>query len=135
MMTCTTTASGGCGKFLAYLISAHTPVCQMAELHIPINTKILCRMRSLDTLHSFWIPNARAKQDIQPDMTIPLWFDSTKLGNWQISGAEYCGVGHTKMAATLIVHTEADYKAWQEKHREEFGPHDPELHKVWKFWR
>ncbi len=107
----------------------------LAELHIPVNTKILCRMRSIDTLHSFWIPNARAKQDIQPNMTIPLWFDSTKLGNWQISCAEYCGVGHTKMAGTLIVHTEADYKAWQEKHLEDFGPHDPELHKVWKNWR
>lgn len=48
------------------------------ELHIVEGRRILIDLRSMDVLHSFFLPNMRIKQDAVPGLSIPVWFDATK---------------------------------------------------------
>lgn len=47
-------------------------------LHVPVNTRVTIQLRSLDVLHSFFLPNLRLKQDTVPGLTVTQWFQATK---------------------------------------------------------
>jgi cytochrome c oxidase subunit 2 len=110
-------------------------VTKLGELHIPVHTKIFVHLRTLDVLHSFWLPNARIKQDLLPGRTIKQWFEIVKTGDFQISCAELCGIGHTKMGGRLIVHTKKDFRRWLKERKQEQGDHLPEMDPYWKHWK
>lgn len=83
---------------------------QANELHVPIDTTIVFELEAKDVLHSFWVPTMRLKQDAIPGRTIRGWFRVTKTGTYDIACAEICGVGHTAMRASLIVHTKEEFE-------------------------
>jgi cytochrome c oxidase subunit 2 len=85
---------------------------KLAELHVPVGKKIIVKLQTRDVLHSFWLPNARLKQDLLPGRTINQWFEITKPGRYPVVCAELCGNGHTTMQATLVAESEADYRKW-----------------------
>ena len=82
------------------------------QLHFPANRPILIWLESEDVLHSFFIPQLRVKQDAVPGMTIPVWFEATKAGDYQIGCAELCGLGHYRMRARVTIHEPAAYETW-----------------------
>ena len=82
------------------------------ELVVPVKTPVVFNLRSRDVLHSFFVPNLRLKQDAVPGMTIPVWFQAERTGEFDLICAELCGWGHYKMAGRLIVKTQEDYDAW-----------------------
>ena len=55
-------------------------------------------------LHSFYLPQFRIKQDAVPGLTIPVWFDSDRAGEFELVCAELCGWGHYKMRGKVTVH-------------------------------
>lgn len=83
------------------------------QLHIPVNTKVRATLESEDVIHSFFLPNFRLKQDAVPGMRIPIWFDATRTGNWEIACAELCGLGHYRMKGAVTVHTAEEFNTWQ----------------------
>lgn len=83
------------------------------QFHFPVNEDITILLESEDVIHSFFIPELRVKQDAVPGMTIPVWFDATQTGNFEIACAELCGLGHYYMMASVTVHSAADFDAWQ----------------------
>lgn len=106
--------------------------------------KVLVHLKTLDVLHSFFLPHVRVKQDALPGKTIPVWFAVTdanavrweqdgqvrwvekgynpKTGEttdpgmiWELACAEFCGSRHSMMRGKLYVHeTEQDFLAWLE---------------------
>lgn len=50
------------------------------DLHIPVGEEILIELKSMDVLHSFFLPNLRVKQDAVPGMKIPVWFKAARTG-------------------------------------------------------
>ncbi len=82
------------------------------QLHFPVNRPILIQLESEDVLHSFFIPQLRVKQDAVPGMTIPVWFEATKTGAYQIGCAELCGLGHYRMRARVTIHEPDGYERW-----------------------
>ena len=52
----------------------------MNDLHVPVNEEILIDLKSMDVLHSFFLPNMRVKQDAVPGMRIPVWFRAIETG-------------------------------------------------------
>ena len=48
------------------------------QLHVPVGRKVRLEMRSLDVLHSLFLPHLRVKQDIIPGRTIVAWFEATR---------------------------------------------------------
>lgn len=87
-----------------------------AELHVPAGKDVRVVLRSNDVLHSFFLPNARIKQDAVPGRAIDVWFNITQPGTYELACAELCGFGHTTMKAAMIVHTPADFAAWMASH-------------------
>ena len=88
------------------------------EFVVPANTKVVFNLKSRDVLHSFFVPVFRLKQDAVPGMTIPVWFEATEPGEYDLICAELCGWGHYKMAGRMIVLAPDDYDAWLAGERE-----------------
>jgi cytochrome c oxidase subunit 2 len=90
------------------------------DLHLPVNEEILVELKSMDVLHSFFLPNMRMKQDAVPGMKIPVWFRATKEGVYDLVCAELCGWGHYKMKGRLTIESRAKYDEWlQQKYLEQ----------------
>ena len=83
------------------------------ELHAPLGRPVLLRMTSQDVIHSFFVPEFRVKQDIVPGMEIPLWFEPSKAGSFEIGCAQLCGSGHYRMRGDVIVTSPEDFRAWE----------------------
>lgn len=79
---------------------------------VPVNTDIVFQLRSRDVIHSFFVPQFRLKQDAMPGMETPMWFNATKIGDYDLICAELCGWGHYKMAGRVRVVSQEDYEAF-----------------------
>lgn len=86
-------------------------IVSLNELHVPLGKPTLIYMTSKDVIHSFFVPEFRVKQDVVPGMRIPLWFEPTMTGTFEIGCAQLCGLGHYRMKGTVIVHTPEEYEA------------------------
>jgi cytochrome c oxidase subunit 2 len=101
------------------------------ELHVWEGANVKIYLKTLDVLHSFYLPNLRLKQDALPGKTIPMWFKATDsntrfdpqtgkceepkdiLKRWEIACAELCGGRHYAMRGRLYVHPNAqDFQRW-----------------------
>lgn len=82
------------------------------QMHVPVNTVVLVSLRSKDVIHSFFLPNLRLKQDAVPGREIPVWFEATKAGKYEIPCAELCGFGHSGMLGHLTVYSRDEYMRW-----------------------
>jgi len=106
------------------------------ELHVPVGRKVVVKLQTRDVLHSFWLPNARLKQDLLPGRTIKQWFEITKPGRYPVVCAELCGNGHTTMQSTLIAMDDAEYRKWADDQSEKNPLRDDlQLQDMWKYWR
>ena len=81
-------------------------------LNVPVNKKIIVQLTAKDVIHNFFLPVMRVKQDAIPGMTIPLWFEATQTGKFEIACAQLCGVGHTQMRGFFNVMTQQEYDTW-----------------------
>jgi cytochrome c oxidase subunit 2 len=77
-----------------------------------VDEDVLVQLKSMDVLHSFFLPNLRIKQDAVPGMKIPVWFKGTETGSWDIVCAELCGWGHYKMKGRITFVTRPEFDAW-----------------------
>jgi cytochrome c oxidase subunit 2 len=84
------------------------------DLHVPVNKVVRIALGSKDVIHSFFVPQLRLKQDALPGRRIPVWFQATKAGSYEIPCAELCGFGHSGMKGQLIVQDPAAYAAWKD---------------------
>lgn len=82
------------------------------ELHVPLNQPVRLTMRSNDVLHSFYVRAFRQKLDVLPGRYTTTWFQATQLGEFEVQCAEYCGDGHSRMMAKVVVHEPAAYEEW-----------------------
>lgn len=87
---------------------------EINTLHVPIDVPIRLTMTSEDVIHSFYVPAFRVKQDVLPGRYTQLWFMATKLGDFNLFCAEYCGLDHAKMGGHIIVMRSPDYARWLE---------------------
>ncbi|MEO6165109.1 MAG: cytochrome c oxidase subunit II [Candidatus Binatia bacterium] len=85
------------------------------ELHVPVGKVIHVILSSKDVIHSFFLPHFRLKQDAVPGRQIPVWFEATKTGEFEIPCAELCGFGHSGMNGKLFVHSPEDFQKWNQE--------------------
>ena len=91
------------------------------ELYLKLNVPVRMVMRADDVLHSFFVPQFRVKQDLIPGRYTQLWFTPTKVGTFDLFCAEYCGTGHSKMLAKVIVLSPEAYDIWENGAQTEEG--------------
>lgn len=84
-------------------------------LNIPVNKPVIVKLKAKDVIHNFFLPVMRVKQDAIPGMTIPLWFQATETGKFEIACAQLCGVGHTQMRGFFNVMTQEEFDKWYDE--------------------
>ena len=85
---------------------------EINELHVPIGRAIKVTFTSEDVLHSLYFPAFRTKADAIPGRYSSVWFTPTKVGEYHIFCAEYCGTRHSGMVGSVTVMEPTEYQAW-----------------------
>jgi cytochrome c oxidase subunit 2 len=83
--------------------AAADDVLLLNQLYLPADKPVRVQLRSMDVIHSFFLPNFRVKQDAMPGMTVETWFVPRQAGQFEIACAEHCGLGHYRMRGQLHV--------------------------------
>ena len=83
------------------------------QLHIPVHKPVIIELTSKDVIHAFNIPVLRVKQDTIPGQRIPIWFEATEPGHFELACAQLCGLGHYRMRADVFIDTPEDYAKWE----------------------
>jgi cytochrome c oxidase subunit 2 len=89
------------------------------DLRVPTGRPVAISLRTDDVQHSFFVPELRVKQDAVPKLVIPVWFEVTQPGKYDMTCAELCGWGHYKMKARVLATSESEFEAWREEAAEE----------------
>ena len=85
---------------------------EINELHVPVGRPVSLTMTSADVIHAFSIPAFRVKRDVVPGRYNTMWFEATKVGEYRLFCAEYCGTQHSTMTGKVIVMEQSDYQNW-----------------------
>ena len=99
------------------------------ELIVPVNKPVKTLLKSIDVVHSFYIPAYRVKEDVVPGLETYLWFQPDEVGEVDIFCAEFCGQRHAYMITVVKVLPQAEFDKWyntEEKKEEKAGP-DPAI--------
>jgi cytochrome c oxidase subunit 2 len=85
---------------------------QSEELRLVEGRQVELRLRSLDVIHSFWVPEFRQKQDAVPGTVTKLPVTPTKADKYTLICTELCGLGHALMRAPVIVMKADAFDRW-----------------------
>ena len=87
--------------------------CLLGEpFKLPVNRPVVCRISSMDVIHSFKLPDMRITQDAIPGMVVPAHFIPTKTGKFVIICAQLCGSGHANMRGDFEVVSQEEFDKW-----------------------
>src|SRR5213595_3715065 len=81
-------------------------------LRLPKGRSVELYMRSLDVIHSVFVPQFSQKEDIVPGLVTQLHITPTRLGTFPLECTELCGLGHSLMRSQAIVMEPAAFEAW-----------------------
>jgi cytochrome c oxidase subunit 2 len=65
-----------------------------------------------DVIHSWWIPALGGKIDAIPGHPNHTWFEARKPGTWKGQCAEFCGIQHAAMLATVEAVPADQFDSW-----------------------
>ena len=79
---------------------------------MPVNRPVVFKIRSLDVIHSFFVPDFSEKIDAVPGITTTLRVTATRMGSYPAECTELCGAGHGLMRAAVRVVSDAQFNTW-----------------------
>jgi cytochrome c oxidase subunit 2 len=82
------------------------------ELHVPVGRTVDVRMKTVDVIHSWWVPQFAGKRDAFPNRETRIWFTALEDGEYPGACAEFCGTQHAKMLFTTIAQQPGEFEAW-----------------------
>jgi cytochrome c oxidase subunit 2 len=68
-----------------------------------------------DVIHSWWIPALGGKFDAIPGTTNVTWFNANAPGIYRGQCAEFCGIQHANMRASVEAVPREEFDAWLER--------------------
>lgn len=83
-----------------------------SELYVPVGVPIDVEIKSVDVLHSFWVPQLAGKMDATPGQINKLWFEASTPGKYYGHCTEYCGDSHANMRFFVMAQEQADFDKW-----------------------
>jgi cytochrome c oxidase subunit 2 len=83
-----------------------------ADLYMPEGRPVVFKIRALDVIHSFFVPDFSEKIDAVPGITTTLRVTATRLGTYPVECTELCGAGHAFMRAAVHVLTPQAFQTW-----------------------
>ncbi len=85
---------------------------QSDTLYLPQGRPIKCLLTSVDVIHGFYVPAFREKQDVIPGRVRYVMLYPEKLGNYEVTCSQYCGLDHALMMTRLIVLPQDKFDQW-----------------------
>ena len=82
------------------------------EIHIPVGQPININLKSVDVIHSFWIPKLAGKVDMIPNNNNTMWIQADEPGIYIGTCAEFCGISHAHMGFRVIAEPRDEFDAW-----------------------
>jgi len=92
--------------------NAQNKVVVSPELYLPNHEPVIFHLRSLDVIHSFFVPQFSEKLDAVPGIVTTLRVTPTRIGSYPVECTELCGAGHSLMRAAAVVVTPTAFKKW-----------------------
>jgi cytochrome c oxidase subunit 2 len=81
-------------------------------LYLADRQPVVFHIRSLDVVHSFFVPEFSEKIDAVPGIVTSLRVTPTRLGSYAAECTELCGAGHSLMRAPVQVMSRASFEHW-----------------------
>ena len=107
-------------SYPGYGIERYSGAVGHQSLVVPINTAILFRLRSIDVIHEFWVPELDFKRALIPGGTNTAVLTFTRAGHFAGQCDEFCGLLHYAMTVTVDAVSPAAFRLWlraQQAHR------------------
>jgi cytochrome c oxidase subunit 2 len=82
------------------------------ELVIPAGRPVRINLRTVDVIHSFWVPKLAGKVDMIPNRANHLWLRADEPGYFHGQCAEFCGDSHAIMRFRVIALPATEFAAW-----------------------
>jgi cytochrome c oxidase subunit 2 len=92
------------------------------QLYLAKGQPYVFKLRSLDVIHSFFVPEFSQKLDAVPGITTTLRVTPTKTGTFPAECTELCGAGHALMRATVNVVTAQQFQSWLQSQKANAAP-------------
>jgi cytochrome c oxidase subunit 2 len=99
--------------------NAKDDITTINQLNLPVDRPVLVHLSTKDVIHSFGLYEMRVKQDAIPGMQIPVWFVPTRVGEYEITCSQLCGLGHFRMRGFVTIQTAADFTKWMADQQKE----------------
>jgi cytochrome c oxidase subunit 2 len=94
-------------------------------LRLPKDRSVELYMRSLDVIHSVFVPQFSQKEDVVPGLVTQLHITPTRLGTFPLECTELCGLGHSLMRTQAIVMEPAAFDTWLKQQEKSAAPSPP----------
>ncbi|HZT85274.1 MAG TPA: cytochrome c oxidase subunit II [Gaiellaceae bacterium] len=94
-------------------------------LRLPEGRSVELYLRSLDVIHSVFVPQFSQKIDAVPGLVTRLHITPTRLGTFPLECTELCGLGHSLMRSQAIVMKPAAFDAWLRQQAKSASPSPP----------
>jgi cytochrome c oxidase subunit 2 len=91
-------------------------------LRLPEGRSVELYMRSLDVIHSVFVPEFGQKEDIVPGLVTQLHITPTRVGTFPLECTELCGLGHSLMRTQAIVMTAGAFDSWLKQQEKNAAP-------------
>jgi cytochrome c oxidase subunit II len=88
------------------------------EVHVPVGRTVQIDLRSLDVVHSFWVPNMHGKKDLIPGHPTSTWLKADREGKFRGQCAEFCGQQHAHMRLEFVAETPDKFETWLTSQRQ-----------------
>ena len=105
--------------------SAKDDIVTSNQLNLPVDRPVLVHLSSQDVIHSFGLYEMRVKQDAVPGLSMPVWFIPNRVGEYEITCSQLCGLGHFRMRGFVTVQSQADFEKWFDDQERELRPAAP----------
>ena len=90
-------------------------------LYLPVDQPVVFKIRSLDVIHSFFVPSFSEKLDAVPGITTTLRVTPSVTGTYPVECTELCGAGHSLMRTSVRVVSASTFQTWL-RHQPANGP-------------
>jgi cytochrome c oxidase subunit 2 len=82
------------------------------QLYLPNDKPVVFKIRSLDVVHSFFVPDFSEKIDAVPGIVTTLRVTPRRLGTYPAECTELCGAGHSLMREAVHVVSPSAFDSW-----------------------
>lgn len=87
------------------------------EFTIPVGKVVKLNLRSVDVIHSFWLPKIAGKVDLMPGRKNWMWIMAEEEGHYYGQCAEFCGEAHAYMLFRSDVVSDQQFMDWIAKYQ------------------